>query len=281
MKFSNLIFLALLCSCSHFSSQSPPENVLAEMGEKRLLLSDVKKIFPQTMAPADSLATLRAYIDSWVKKELMLRMAEENLGNRQKDVSALLDDYRTSLLVYRFEQKYIERVDTVISAGQYDFFYNNNREYFVLSRPIVRAIFIKLNRNSPYLERIKKLYTSSKSEDMTTLENLCLQAALRFDYFGDRWLTLDDIFKELPSHPSVADVVQKRAIDVVDNTYAYLVAIRDYIPREAVAPLEFERENIKTLILNQRRKSLITSLEQRILQDAVKNNRVKIYVNEK
>jgi hypothetical protein len=255
--------------------------VLAEVGEKRLLLSDMKKIFPQTMAPADSLATLRAYIDSWVKKELLLHMAEENLGNSQKDVSALLDDYRTSLLVYRFEQKYIERVDTVISVGQYEFFYNNNREYFVLNRPIVRAIFIKLNKNSPYLDRIKKLYTSPKSEDMTTLENLCLQAALRFDYFGDRWLALDDIFKELPSHPSVADVVQKRAIEVVDNTYAYLVAIRDYIPREAIAPLEYERENIKTMILNQRRKNLITSLEQRILQEAVKNNRVKIYVDEK
>jgi hypothetical protein len=246
-------------------------------------MADVKDKLPPNITAEDSLTILHSYVDTWVKRALLLRLAEENLSSKQKDVSLLLEDYRTSLLVYRYEHEYTERVDTTISEQECESFYSENKQHFILSKPIVRVLFIKLRQNSPYLDRIRKIYTSSKQEDFTTLENLCLQAALKFDYYGDRWLTLDELAKELPERKEGYEnmAAKRRAIEVEDGAYTYLVSIRDFMERSAVAPIEYEYANIKTMILNRRKNSMMQSLEQRILQEAKQKNTVKIYLENK
>jgi len=253
---------------------------LASVGSRTLYMSDLSGIFPQNISHSDSLVVLRSYVDIWVKKELLLKLAEKNLDSKQKDVTALLDEYRTSLLVYRYEQEYIKRIDTVVSDTEIEQFYNANRQSFTLSKPLVRVLFIKLKKNSPYLERIKSLYRSSSTDDASALEALCLQAALRCDYFGDRWLSIEDLQAELPPMRNMEERVQSKHIEISDNTYAYLVAIRDFRGRDAVAPLDYEHSNIKTMILSRRKKYMIEDLEKRVLRDAMHDETVKIFLNE-
>ncbi len=188
-----LTFACVSCEYMPWNHGEP----LAKVGSKTLYVSDLNGAFPKNILPSDSIIMLRSYVDTWVKKELLLQLAEANLDSRHKDVAALLEEYRSSLLVYRYEQEYIEqRLDTVVSDSEIESFYNDNRQNFTLSKPLVRVLFIKLKRNSPYLERIKTLYRSSNPEEISALESLCLQAALRFDYFGDRWLGLEELMKE-------------------------------------------------------------------------------------
>jgi hypothetical protein len=268
-----------LTSCEYMPwNHSEP---LAKVGSKTLYHSDLNGVFPKNILPSDSIFMLRSYVDTWVKKELLLQLAEANLESKQKDVAALLEEYRSSLLVYRYEQDYIElRLDTVVSDSEVELFYNDNRQNFTLSKPLVRVLFIKLKRNSPYLDRIKTLYRSSNPDEISTLESLCLQAALRFDYFGDRWLSLEDLMRELPPVKNLEEQVQKRHVEVSDNTYSYLVSIRDFRGRDAVAPIESERENIKTIILSRRKQRMIEDLEKRVLRDAKHNETVKIFLDE-
>ncbi|MDR2814215.1 MAG: hypothetical protein LBB79_06125 [Prevotellaceae bacterium] len=285
--FLKILFCTLLAtlplSCKYISRHtgaSRQQKPLAVAGSKELHLENVKGIFPQNITEEDSLTLLRSYVDAWVKKELLLRLAEENLNSKQKDVSALLEDYRTSLLVYRYKQEYIERMDTTVSELECETFYSENKQYLTLQKPVVRALFIKLRKKSPYLERIGKIYTSTNPNDITTLEDLCLQAALKFDYYGNRWLALDELTKDLPPRQGGYEerAAQKRAIEVEDDEYTYLVAIRDFKERNAIAPLEYEYGNIKAAILNQRKRNMIDNLEQRMLQEAKEKNIVKIYV---
>ena len=265
------------CSLMPWNRSEP----LAKVGSKTLYISDLNGVFSKNISYSDSLAVLRNYVDTWVKKQLLLKLAEKNLDSKHKDVTALLEEYRTSLLVYRFEQEYIKRIDTVVSDTEVEQFYNANRQSFTLSKPLVRVLFIKLKKNSPYLERIKSLYRSSNLDDAATLETLCLQAALRCDYFGDRWLSIEDLMAELPPMRNIEErVMQNRYIDISDNAYAYLVAIRDYRGRDAVAPLDYEHSNIKTMILSRRKKYMIEDLEKRVLHDAISNETVKIFLNE-
>ncbi len=270
----------LLTSCDYMPwNRSEP---LAKVGSKMLYPEDIQDAFPQNISPADSITMLRSIVDTWVKKELILKLAEENLDSKQKDVAALLEEYRSSLLVYRYEQAYIEqRLDTVLTAAEVEQFYNANKQLFTLSSPLVRVLFIKLKKNSPYLERIRGLYRSSKPEDITTLEGLCLQAALRFDYFGDRWIDMEELARELPPNKSYAEAVaQNRCVEVSDNTYTYLVSIREYRGRDAVAPLEYEQNNIKVMILSRRKQRMIEDLEKRLLRDAKHEESVKIFLDE-
>ena len=86
---------------------------------------------------------------------------------------------------------------------------------------------------------------------------------------------------ELPPIRNIEErLSQNKHIDISDNTYAYLVAVRDYRGRDAIAPLEYERANIRTMILSRRRKYLIEDLERRVLRDAKHDESVKIFLDE-
>ena len=271
--------LLAFSSCDFSGNRSEP---LAKVGNRTLYLSDVSGIFPQIISVEDSITMLRSYVEMWVKKELLLKLAEENLSSKQKDVADMLDEYRTSLLVYRYEQEYIkQRIDTTVSNAEIEQFYTTNRQFFTLIKPLVRAIFIKMKKNSPYLDRVRSLYRSSSPDDLSTLENLCFQAALKFDYFGDRWLELDELTRELPPRKSYEEqALQNRYIEVSDDMYVYLVAIRDARARESVAPLEYERNNIKAMILSRRKQQMMEELEKQVLREAKYNKTIKIFLDE-
>jgi hypothetical protein len=273
-----LIFALAACDDLLWNRGEP----LAKVGGKTLYVSDIQEIFPKNISASDSIVMQRNYVDMWVKKELLLKLAEENLDSKRKNVTALLDEYRTSLLVYRYEQEYIEhRLDTVVTDAEIELFYNANKQNFMLGKPLVRVLFIKLKRNSPYLERIRSLYRTSNHDDISTLENLCLQAALRFDYFGDRWLSTEELITELPPVRNMEEqLLQKKYIEVSDNVYTYLVAVREYRERNSVAPLEYERSGIKTMILSRRKQYMIEDLEKRVLREAMNDKTVKIFLDE-
>jgi hypothetical protein len=248
-------------------------------------MSDVENMFPKNARSGrDTNNLLKGHIESWVKQQLLLQLAEDNLSTEmQNDISKQVEDYRTSLLVYRYEQMYVEqRLDTIISEKEYEDFYNVHKQTMVLSNPIVKVLFIKLKKNSPYLDKIKKLYTSTKPEDMTTVQNLCMQVAIKYDYFNEKWIEFDVLTKELPStKKSYEEMVKtKKRIEVEDQGDIYLVAVRDYRSRGTIAPLEYEEENIKSLILNKRKQEMMIDLEERVLLDAAKENRVIFYTHE-
>jgi hypothetical protein len=53
--------------------------------------------------------------------------------------------------------------------------------------------------------------------------------------------------------------------------------LRDSKFRDSLSPLGFEKENIKNLILNQRKLALINSMETTVFKEAQKNNELVIY----
>ena len=58
----------------------------------------------------------------------------------------------------------------------------------------------------------------------------------------------------------------------------YLVAFHEWMDAGAVAPVDYVREDIKAMLLNQRRKRLVDSLERSIVDMGRAEGRVKIFV---
>ena len=56
------------------------------------------------------------YVNNWAIQHLLLKKAESELSKSDRDVQQELEDYKNSLLVYRFEKYFIEqRLDTLIT----------------------------------------------------------------------------------------------------------------------------------------------------------------------
>jgi hypothetical protein len=105
LKFTGLKNLcALSClliffSCNKFgkSSETADSKVIARVFDKYLYLSDVSNIVPKGTSKNDSIVILRNFVNSWVQQQVILKKANDNLEEEQKDVDQKLEEYRNSL----------------------------------------------------------------------------------------------------------------------------------------------------------------------------------------
>jgi len=275
-----LLMAAILSLISCLNSSRKEQKPLAVVYEKFLYKSDITDIFPKGMSKGDSVKILNAYVDQWIRHNLMLRLSEENLKDDQKNVSKQLEDYRSSLLIFKYEQEYIQqRLDTAVSSEEIESFYSSNISNFTLSETLVKALYIKVRKDTPYSQKIKDLYKSSREDDIKALDNLAYQVAEKYDYFGDKWLPFNSLQRQFPYSLENSDdyLRSKRSIEMEDGNYNYLINIRSVIFKGQVSPLDYEHANIKSVILNKRKQKLINDLENRVYNDALNHKKFQSF----
>lgn len=274
--FLAMLMLTFLAGCKD------SRVVVAEAGEKVLYDKDIPDIFPEGTSYEDSLSILQTYANSWVRKQVVLAEAEVSLSEKEKDVARQLDDYRTSLLIYRYEQDYVnQHLDTLITQEEIQSFYEENKDKLKLSNPLAKAVFIKIATKSPHLKQVKSLYRSKDESDIRDLDEICLQVAEKYDSFDDQWVDFSLITKLLPqSSLSYETIMEKQKyIEDEDDTYTYLVNIREYVQRGGYAPIDYGHKIMKSLILNARGQKLLNELGQRIYENAIQQQKVSVHVN--
>ena len=279
LLLSLVLAIALSSSCNKLEKRKN-EQPLARVQEKILLPSDIQAIFPAGLSEQDSLLILANFTEKWIKKQLILQKAELNLTEMQKDVSRQIEEYRSSLLIFKYEQNLIkQKLDTIIYPEEIENYYTENSSNFILDNIIVKALFIKLPINAPNLERIRSIYRLEDEESIQQLESYCYQYAVKYDYFNDNWIILENILQELP-HAMENPEWRLKYYDYIeqqDSSYRYFVHIRDHRFNSEVAPLEYVEENIRSIILNKRKLKFIQNLENNIYNDALNKGQFIIY----
>ena len=101
-------------ACNGLSSD---DKLLVSLYDKDLYFSEISNSLPEDKT--DSAAFVQSYIDSWIKKQLLVAQAEMNLTDALKDVEDRIDDYRNSLLIYAYQQELIKQnFDTVVTKAE-------------------------------------------------------------------------------------------------------------------------------------------------------------------
>src|SRR4051812_44250780 len=75
-----VLVLSVLASCKYFRKKSPMQGeiVLARANNDYLYLSDLAGM-AKNMSPKDSITFIANYSESWVRRRLLLKKAEENV----------------------------------------------------------------------------------------------------------------------------------------------------------------------------------------------------------
>ena len=252
---------------------------VAKVGDKSLLRKDLAAALPRGITKPDSINQSRFYIQRWVRQELMLKQAEENLTEDQKDVQLELDEYRTSLIIHRYQQQLInQKLDTVIASGDIRKFYDEHPEKFVLDQNIVKAIYIEVPRKEAKLDQLKRWLNASDDKSRMELEKYSFQYATKFDYFNEQWTDFSQIRSRMPYSFASSETILKRNsfIESSDDSKFYLVSIKDFRLIGEKAPFEFVKDRISNLILNTRKIEFIEELQKNIYQKSKSANQFKI-----
>jgi hypothetical protein len=266
--------------CSTYNSNNTGDPI-AKVGDDYLYASDIPDIFTDELTNEDSVNIAKEYIQKWIKKQLILLKAELNLtADKQREVNKQLEETRTSLIIYQYEQEMIkQKLDTFVAENEIEKFYEKNSSNFVLKQNIVKALYVKLPADAPNINRVKQLYKSSNDEDLTQLESYCYQYAEKFDYFNEEWIHFSKLLNELPV--TILDkerfLKHNNHIELQDSLHHYFVHLRDFTLKGTVSPLEFIQDDIKTIILTNRKIEFLKDLENNIYNDALNRNEFEIY----
>ena len=273
-----LIFGIIFLQCS--DTENNDGIVVAEVNGKKLFLRDLSEIIPNDIGADDSTLMAEDYIKKWVKQELIIKKANENLTTEQKNVTRELEEYRNSLIIYRYKNELMrQRMDTTISHEEIEKFYEANAENFKLNTNIVKVIFVKIPGEVANPSLLKSLVADTSEEGLSELKEYCLQYAKGFDIFIDNWVSFEIVRNNIPSEiKDAADFLKhNNQIELNDSEYYYLVRIHDYKLRNELAPLEYMENNIRNLILNQRKIEFLKQIEETVYEEGIKKNSFKIY----
>ena len=272
------VFLIASCKTNINTANRIP---VAEVGKVVLYYDELPALVKNNINKSDSVALIQNYINKWAKRELLLQKAEGNLSSElNNEIAQQLIETRADLVIYQYQrQMMLEKMDTILSEVELENYFTSNEKSFMLNSNIVKALFIKLPVETPYLDKIKLLARSNDQNNLQELESYCYQFAEKFDDFNEEWVSMDRLAAELQEEIENEENFLRRTKfhETSDFSSVNLVSIREYRLRSTIAPFEYVKNDIKRIIWNARRFEFIQSLENGIYNEALKENSFKIY----
>lgn len=282
MKSSKFIFVLLIILTGSCNSAflKKPEKALARVYDKYLYKNDLDGLVPNGTPTNDSIAITQGFIENWVKNQLLVRKAEANLTREQKDFSKQLEDYRNSLIIYRYESELIrQNLDTTVLDSEIEAYYSSNQKDFELKNNILKVIYAKPEKKTSHNWLIRKLVFSDLQSDHDSLASFCFKNAIDYEIIEEDWITFDELVERIPISTYNPEVwlANNKFVQISKDSFTFFVHILDYRLRDGVSPLDFERENIRSVILNQRKKQLIKAMHKDIYNQALVDNHFEYY----
>tara|TARA_B110000879_G_scaffold82465_1_gene114446 strand:- start:1501 stop:2358 length:858 start_codon:yes stop_codon:yes gene_type:complete len=273
--FAFIWVILLFISCE---SESNEKN-LARFKDVYLNKSEIINEVPITLNQEDSAIFADNYIHKWLVNQMIMDKSEEMIPMEVQKVEKKINKYKMSLISYEFEQFYInKRLDTSISKYQISNYYENHLDDFVLNDYVVKCMYLQVPKKSKFIKEIKKNYSLTNEEMIDEIMKIGQNEEVSLYYNPEEWVFFDDLMKQIPileKYSKIEFIKKKKKVILEFNNYIYFVNVFDYIIKNGTSPLSFEENKIKSIILNQRAKSLRKKLRQDLYNDGIKNNLIE------
>ncbi len=270
-----IILFVFLFSCDLINVQEnlvDASDIVAIVNTKRLYRSDLKEILPKNLSQEDSVQLSKSYIKDWAIKQLLIDKAENNSSLENiNEIESLVRDYKESLLINNYKEQLIkQQLDTLITENQINDYYQENKQNFKLNEELIQLRYLHFDTNILNKEEYITLFKSDNIEDLERLEKE--QLSFKNFMFNDSiWTPIENVMLKLPFSKEIL-LKKTKFLQKQDSLGLYLVAIKDVLERNQIAPKSYITPTIKQMILHKRKIELIREIEKILLRDATKNN---------
>lgn len=278
-----ILFLFLSLDACKRPLANKEGNILARVNDEYLYGSDLKGLVPEGTPPADSIALVKNYVRNWIKTTLLIQQAENNLSKQQLNFEQQLNDYKNSLIIFRYESEWIKQnLDTIVSDAEIESYYQQHASDFELKENIAKLMYIILDKDSKDEGKFDKALKLPDSLKLDRLENLCKEYANSFYLDTATWVRFNWIEENLPLEMyNPEQYLNKNTfVKVTEGDDLYLIKFMEYKIKDDVSPIDFEYNHIRNIIINKRKMNLAKKLRDDIYENAILNNEFEIYYNE-
>ncbi|MCH6199708.1 peptidyl-prolyl cis-trans isomerase [Aquiflexum sp. LQ15W] len=280
-----LLLLLVTGACDLFRFKTETEEaddlVIATVGNQNLLRSELSFIKSESKSEEDSANIAGRYVQSWIRKQLLIKEAGKSMAFDEAEINRKLLDYKYALMVYEFEKKYVEQnLDNNVSLQEIEEYYQVNKANFSLKEIIVRMNFVKTEKESSQNRQLERLFRSQNKKDSDAFKTLAVNSGANYFLEDSTWIKLDDIIINTPlaNHPNKVELVRNNKLVITDDDrHRYYFRILEYKLQDQVPPMEFVRDEITKILINKRRIALVDQLQKEVYNRALEKNEFKIY----
>lgn len=158
-----LMMILTLASCQN-SRNGNGDKIVATVYDKILYQSDLQDVLYEGISFNDSLVRTKAFIDKWIRRQLLIHQAENTIDKSELDFSRQMEDYRNSLIIYKYESMLVEQnLDTVISEEEIETYLKDNSP-IEMDSVSVRNILLNMRRKELIEKMNNNLYNKAVKE---------------------------------------------------------------------------------------------------------------------
>ena len=275
------LIVILAAGCSGSSPGKDDSPVLAKVGKSVLTQADLAKALPIGLNSSDSATYASTYIRKWISGKLVSDIASNEI--EMDDIDRMVNDYRNRLI----EMEYRRRMADAHAVSDFPEdslrnFYQANSSDFVLERPMLQGIYLKVPDNAPNLKLIRRLYRSDSQADIDRLEKEVLQSAIHYDYFRDKWVDWAQIETHIPydfgSRPD-AFLRGRDHFETSAGGFVYLLDITDVLPTGSVMPFDNAKVLINERLAARERRIYDANLMSNLYDKSLSDGKIQLFVD--
>lgn len=260
---------------------APVRKTVARVNDKYLYQDELAGIVNQNSTAEDSAARVTTYINSWIRKQLLIEEAMKRININEAEVERKVLDYRYSLIGYEYQNYYIQQhLNDSISEQDIEEYHKKHLDNFILKQNIVRGTYIKVPKTAPRTGKVKDMIFSDKEKDQNELKSYCLSFSVAYHLSDSSWIPFDKLVVNSPMAeiPNKIQFLKTNPFyETNDGDFLYFLKVDDYKISDNISPLEFVKEDIRNILLNKRKVELARILEDEVYENAVKQKNFEIF----
>lgn len=280
--FKHIVYILFL-ALAVFSSCKPKtheEKVLAKVNDAILSADEVEEIIPENANKEDSLYFKQSYVNQWVKTQLYLSKAKENLSKEQMDFEKEIQDYRNSLIIQAYQEELLRQKvsETTISEDDIMEYYESNKESFTSTEKSFNLRYFIAPEESFDKNECKELIQSKNKNE--AFESFCLRHALDFYIDDEQWLTAKEIHTMLPVFLSnqILSSPEKQFVEYNDSLNYYAIMLFDIKEANEIKAIETVEDEIKQILLFKKQGEFLNNFEKEMINDAEKKGEIEVFM---
>jgi hypothetical protein len=242
--------------------------VVASVYNSSLYKSELDEVIHPSVNHTDSIALAKAYIDQWVKDQVLMEEAS-NYSIDRSNINRLVADYRKKLIKFEYENKIIsEQFDTVVSPSELSSFYEANKKQFLLSEPLYNIQLAEINNEVSDLKDLYKKWKKDESGDVFSIAS----RAVSDTSVWMQWSEINQWSDQFNERKATAGSYQQIK---TDNSEIFLKVRESKAPMD-YSPLPFVRDQLKQMILHKRKLKLLEMKREELYTEALEADEIKI-----
>ncbi len=258
--------------CQQGGPVSSPTAV-ARFGNTYLYQDEIQHFIPDSLKGQDSIRFVEKYCEAWIKRQAIVEAANKAIENLDEEIQYEMENYRQVLVERALASWLVSRNPNKMRVAETDItnYYKKFPEKFQSLQTYYQFFYLKTDLPNQYnvvsllqskqpedLEKLidwVKIHASTYKLDSTYLAERNIMPLAAGFYFGDI---------RRASRGNVYNYQHKEG----DSTYYDFFKMIDIVRPGELMPLSLVREEIRAIILNKRRHTLIEQNIGRLVQQA-------------